>query len=117
MTTRTGRAESLDLVTVLEASSATRTSKVRIGTGRTHQIRVHLSSLRHPVSGDTLYGAAKGPMDPFCLPIACVLVPTCQRIRVRCSTTEAPLPPGWQGGYGRYRDNRLNWSEFNLVNE
>ncbi|MBI5085633.1 MAG: RluA family pseudouridine synthase [Acidobacteria bacterium] len=35
--------------------------EVRIGTGRTHQIRVHLSSLHHPVAGDTLYGAARQP--------------------------------------------------------
>lgn len=30
-------------------------------TGRTHQIRVHMSSLNHPILGDTLYGPAKCP--------------------------------------------------------
>jgi 23S rRNA pseudouridine1911/1915/1917 synthase len=33
--------------------------EVQLHTGRTHQIRVHFSALRHAVVGDTLYGAAE----------------------------------------------------------
>jgi 23S rRNA pseudouridine1911/1915/1917 synthase len=39
--------------------------EVAIGTGRTHQIRVHMSAAGHAIAGDTLYGApAKSPGLP-----------------------------------------------------
>jgi 23S rRNA pseudouridine1911/1915/1917 synthase len=42
---------------VLERGERFTFLEVKIGTGRTHQIRVHLSSIGHPVAGDRLYGA------------------------------------------------------------
>ncbi len=61
---------------------------VRIGTGRTHQIRVHLSSIGHPVAGDTLYGApakveGKPPLNRFFL--------HAYRIRFRSPSTGAEI--------------------------
>jgi 23S rRNA pseudouridine1911/1915/1917 synthase len=35
--------------------------RVRTHTGRTHQIRVHLASIGHPIAGDAMYGGARTP--------------------------------------------------------
>jgi 23S rRNA pseudouridine1911/1915/1917 synthase len=66
--------------------------EVRIGTGRTHQIRVHLASIGHPVVGDALYGAQAQPaLGRFFL--------HAHRIRFRSPATgqevvvESPLAP------------------------
>ncbi|MCW5976781.1 MAG: RluA family pseudouridine synthase [Bryobacteraceae bacterium] len=52
----TGR-KALTEYRVLERLSGFTFLEVRIMTGRMHQIRVHMSSIGHPVAGDALYGA------------------------------------------------------------
>ncbi len=47
---------------VIEAFQYASLISVRIETGRTHQIRVHMASLRHPILGDRLYAHAQ-PTD------------------------------------------------------
>lgn len=56
-------------------------------TGRTHQIRVHLLSIHHPVVGDTLYGWRE---NPFGL----------HRQFLHADTIEFPLPSGSRVSFG-----------------
>ena len=60
MSTRSARARSaLTTVVTVERFRGVSLALVRIGTGRTHQIRVHLSEAGHAVVGDAVYGGAR----------------------------------------------------------
>lgn len=47
--------------TVLEPLKGASLIEARLTTGRTHQIRVHMASIGHPVLGDPVYGPKKSP--------------------------------------------------------
>ncbi|MFC4059900.1 RluA family pseudouridine synthase [Planomonospora corallina] len=52
-----GGKESVTHYDTIEAFRAASLLSIKLETGRTHQIRVHMSALRHPCVGDMLYGA------------------------------------------------------------
>jgi 23S rRNA pseudouridine1911/1915/1917 synthase len=65
--------------------------EIRIGTGRTHQIRAHMAALGHPVAGDRLYGAKPSPWNRYFLHawrLAFLSPSTGARVEL-----ESPLPP------------------------
>ena len=105
MTGRLGRGRTaLTEYRVLHRYSRFTMLEVRIGTGRTHQIRVHLAGMGHPVVGDRLYGAparveGRPPLDRFFLHahrISFVSPASAEIV-----TVEAPLPrelEAWMDG-------------------
>jgi 23S rRNA pseudouridine1911/1915/1917 synthase len=85
---------------VLETFPAVQLVEATLETGRTHQVRVHLASLRHPLVGDRTYGADPalaarlGVPRPFLH--AWRLAFTHPATGARIDLTE-PLPPDLQG--------------------
>ena len=68
--------------------------RVRLETGRTHQIRVHFASLGAPLAGDEMYGGSRKYIERAAL--------HCEKIRFAHPVTgeemafETPLPPDMQ---------------------
>ncbi|MDF7798161.1 RluA family pseudouridine synthase [Pontiellaceae bacterium B1224] len=62
-----GGREAISNFQCLEQFAVCALLQVKIETGRTHQIRVHMAHIRHPIVGDTVYGRSKKnrlPMEP-----------------------------------------------------
>jgi len=75
---------------------------VHILTGRTHQIRVHLQSIGHPVAGDPLYGLKHGVTAPRLMLHAYTLAFTHPRTGERLRFT-APLPDEYREALQKLR--------------
>ena len=78
---------------------------VHILTGRTHQIRVHMRSIQHPVCGDPLYGFEKGVKVPCLMLHARSLSFLHPRTKEK-KTFQAPLPGDFLKGL------KMNGIEF-----
>jgi 23S rRNA pseudouridine1911/1915/1917 synthase len=113
MTTRARRARTA-LTRIASVEPLGRVSLVRliIGTGRTHQIRVHLSESGHPVVGDAVYGGRRE--RPGNSAVAKLDRPFLHASRLTFShpgdgrrmSVEAPLPPDLAATLARLRESR-----------
>jgi len=102
MSTRARRARAaITHVLEVEPLGGVSLVRVRIATGRTHQIRVHLAEAGHPVAGDALYGGARRRPPARLAPIGRLTRPFLHAARLTIShpedgrrlSFEAPLPP------------------------
>ena len=58
-----GGKPSKSLAKVISRTTSTTTFEVSLGSGRPHQIRIHLASIGHPLVGDPLYGFTGQPLE------------------------------------------------------
>ncbi|MCU0255217.1 MAG: RluA family pseudouridine synthase [Vicinamibacterales bacterium] len=71
MSTRARRARTaVTRITRVEHLRGVTLAQIAIATGRTHQIRVHLSTIGHPVVGDALYGGVHRRVPPHLKAVA-----------------------------------------------
>ena len=82
---------------VLARGNACALLDVRILTGRTHQIRVHMRSMNHPVCGDPIYGYERGLKVP-CLMLHAYSLTFAHPRTGEVMTFEAPLPEDFRQG-------------------
>lgn len=97
---RGGRAAWTEVVSV-EPFKGVSFVTLAIGTGRTHQIRVHLSEAHHPLVGDALYGGMRRRLPTHLAALATLDRPFLHAARLafthpvdgRAMDFTAPLPP------------------------
>ena len=101
--TRIVRADHLRGVTLVE---------IAIDTGRTHQIRVHLAAINHPVVGDATYGGVRRHVAADVRAVTRLERPFLHAHKLafahpadgRTMTFESPLPPDLQGVLDRLKE-------------
>jgi 23S rRNA pseudouridine1911/1915/1917 synthase len=102
---RSGR-EAVSHYDVLEAFGAAALVRVKIETGRTHQIRVHMAHIRHPVIGDAVYGRGRDASLPAGRQMLHAAGLSLNHpVSGKRMTFEAPLPEDMEALLGRLRSS------------
>jgi 23S rRNA pseudouridine1911/1915/1917 synthase len=105
MSTRARRARhAVTRVTMARHFDGVSLLKVAIATGRTHQIRVHLTAIGHPIVGDAIYGGVHRRVSPNLRAVQRLERPFLHSARLafthpadgRRIEFDAPLPPDLQ---------------------
>ena len=91
-TTKRGK-EALTFWKVIERYGVATLLEVEIKTGRTHQIRVHLSDLRYPIIGDAVYGSAANRIQNIANPALKAQIKTFNRQALHAAYLSFVHPP------------------------
>ena len=122
ISTRARRARSaVTRITGAERLRGLTLATIAIATGRTHQIRVHLASIGHPIAGDALYGGVRRHLAADHRALASIERPFLHAWRLafnhpgdgRRVAFEAPLPADLQGVLDDLRERRPRGDDQN----
>ncbi|SDC62569.1 RluA family pseudouridine synthase [Parafannyhessea umbonata] len=92
-----GGKPALTLVTVLARRGGRSLLLLELGTGRRHQIRVHLAHAGHPIVGDALYGRAAGGRSG-----GLMLHAVCEELAHPATGEALRLEAGWPARFGKF---------------
>ncbi len=95
-----GGKPALTLVTVLARRGGKSLLLLELGTGRRHQIRVHLAHAGHPVVGDALYGRAAGGRAAGAGGL--MLHAVCEELTHPATGKALRLEAGWPARFGKF---------------
>lgn len=89
---------------VLERFGAYTHVEARLETGRTHQIRVHMAHIKHPLLGDFVYGPKKQPLGAEGQVLHAYLLGFVHPRTGEYMEFKSPLPAGFQAILGKLKE-------------